>query len=92
MKISFVSIEGGITAFGFRKMASFARSIHPIAHPDDNYVHSLAGFMDFTKTESCCNHAGDKALTFLVVAMHILFNYPKPIIVLKSILPKSATQ
>ena len=29
MKISFVSIEDGITALGFRKMASFARSIHP---------------------------------------------------------------
>lgn len=29
MNISFVSIEDGITALGFRKMAAFARSIHP---------------------------------------------------------------
>ena len=28
-KISFVSIEDGITALGFRKMASFAKSTHP---------------------------------------------------------------
>ena len=82
MKISFVSIEDGITALGFRKMASFARSIHPIVHPEDNYVHSLAGFMDYTKTESYCNHAGGNALTFLVVAMRTPFNYPKRIIVL----------
>ena len=82
MKISFVSIEDGITALGFRKIASFARSIHPIVHPDDSYVHSLAGFMDFTKTESYCNHAGGNALTFLVVAMRTPFNYPKRIIVL----------
>ena len=60
-------------------MASFARSINPIVHPDDNYVHFLAGFIDFTKTESYCNHAGGKALTFLVVAMHGLFNNPKRI-------------
>lgn len=29
MKISFVSVEDGITALGFRKIAAFARSIHP---------------------------------------------------------------
>ena len=29
MNIIFVSVEDGITALGFRKMASFARSIHP---------------------------------------------------------------
>jgi radical SAM superfamily enzyme YgiQ (UPF0313 family) len=29
MKISFVSVEDGITALGFRKMAALARSIHP---------------------------------------------------------------
>jgi anaerobic magnesium-protoporphyrin IX monomethyl ester cyclase len=62
------------------------RNENKIPPPDDNYIHSLAGFMDFTKTESYCTHVGGKTLTFITVTMHAFFysvaylTHPKRII------------
>jgi isocitrate dehydrogenase kinase/phosphatase len=44
-----------------------------IPPPNDDYFRSLAGFMDFTKTESYCNHVNGGVLTFLAFAMHAVF-------------------
>lgn len=49
------------------------RNENRIPPPDDDYIDSLAGFKDFTKTDAYCNHIGGRALTFLCVAMHALF-------------------
>ena len=49
------------------------RDENKIPPPDDDYIRSLAGFMDFTKTESYCNQVNGRVLTFLAFAMHGVF-------------------
>ncbi len=49
------------------------RNENKIPPPDDDYIHSLAGFKDFTKTDSFCNHLSGRTLMFLCVAMHAIF-------------------
>ena len=49
------------------------RDENKIPPPDDNYIYSLAGFMDFTRTESYCKKVGGRTLSFLVIVMHAIF-------------------
>jgi radical SAM superfamily enzyme YgiQ (UPF0313 family) len=49
------------------------RDENKIPPPNDEYIHSLAGFKDFTKTDAYCNDISGRTLTFLCVAMHALF-------------------
>ena len=49
------------------------RNENKIPPPSDDYIRSLAGFMDFTKIESYCNQVSGRTLTFLAFAMHGVF-------------------
>ena len=49
------------------------RDENKIPPPSDDYIRSLAGFMDFTKAESYCNRVNGRVLTFLAFAMHGVF-------------------
>jgi len=49
------------------------RDENKIPPPDDAYIYSLAGFMDFTRTETYCKNVGGKFLSLLIVSMHAIF-------------------
>ena len=49
------------------------RDENKVPPPSDGYIRSLAGFMDFTKTEAYCNQVSGRTLAFLTFVMHGVF-------------------